>query len=165
MLDDALGNAKDENRWKVASKGAMNVSRQGSTLLKSSSAQRWHTLSPTVNVARTFPRFVHMATGAESKGANRGDCGMPVVSSAQEHQPSSLVVTMVVIAQPSDHTTAWGNSNSKFSKPGEISGVLNELIVWYKKAIMNLTWVQTSSQHSPLQNINLPQALFGCSPK
>jgi hypothetical protein len=104
----------------------MNVSRRGSVLLESSSVRRRHTLSPTVNEARTTPRLVHMTTGAELKGADIGDCGMSAISSAQEQRPTSPVVTMAAIAQPSSHATAQGNSNLKSSKMGEISGGLIE---------------------------------------
>jgi hypothetical protein len=39
------------------------------------------------------------------------------------------------------------------------------LIVRYEKAAVHLAWAQTSSQHSPLWDIDLPRVWSGCSPK
>jgi hypothetical protein len=103
----------------------MNVSRWGSALPKSSSVGRQHKLSPTVNEARTTPRLVHMATCAESKDTDVGDCGMSAISSALEHRPTLPPVTMAKTVQPSGHETTQVNSNSKSSKTGDISGGLN----------------------------------------
>jgi hypothetical protein len=164
-LGDALANAKVENRRKVANTRVMNVSHRGSVLLESSSVQRRHTLSQMMNEARTTPRLVHMATGAELKGADTGDCGMPAISSAQEQRPTSPTVTMATIAQPSGHATAQGNSNSKSSKMGEISGGLIEIDSPVQEGCHAPRMGQTGSQHSPLWDIDLPQVWSGCSPK
>jgi hypothetical protein len=103
----------------------MNVSRWGSALPKSSSVGRQHKLSPTVNEARTTPRLVHMATCAESKDTDVGDCGTSAISSALEHRPTLPPVTMAKTVQPFGHETTQVNSNSKSSKTGDISGGLN----------------------------------------